>query len=207
MNYDIIFYLSGKTSQLQYRIQKSLESPSLTFKSACAALEQKELEEKLSQAIKENSLVFIVGEQNSSEQSAEQVLEKVINSRNDNISSEKIKTDGGFCEIKTVGEQSIIFLPDDTEKTEKIMPELKEKLAKKYKLKFPVQDKVKIDDITKELDRTMGGINRVKLDRTGINAERKLRSQLKKLKITIAVLLVLAALQMGAASYLFISQM
>lgn len=206
MNYEIIFYLSGKTAEIQSRLETALAPMSLTLEQAQAAVTPKELANMLSDATKKNRLVFIVGGQNQGKQSAAAVLKKVLGSKKGVIVSEKVESKGRFCEMKSVGEQSIVLLPDEPETADLLMPELKTKLSEKFKLKLPEEDTVSVEDITKELDRKMSGIHRVKIDQTGITAEKRLQSQLTKLRITIAVLLVLAALQLGAASYLFLSE-
>ena len=62
------------------------------------------------------------------------------------------------------------------------------------------------EDITDEIDKQLAQTKRVRVVSSGSTAEKRIESRLSALKATIAILLLLAALQIGAASYLFITQ-
>ena len=107
----------------------------------------------------------------------------------------------------TVGEQTIILLPDDTETVNSLIPAIQKKLSEIYHIKNDSIDPPDMDIVIKELDEQMAGTNRVKVTPSGSTAEKTKAASLKKIKVTIAILLILAAVQLGAASYLFITHL
>lgn len=207
MNYEIIFYHCTKTAEIQNTLSDGLSSAELSLSEACAAVSPKELAEKLAAAVKRSKLIFVIGGNDDGNESTEKVLKKVLSSGKADIRSEQIKIDGAVGIIKRASEQTIVLLSDSPEDITVILPCLRQKLAETYKLKNETHSTPLIENITKELDKQMSGTNRVRVAPVGVTAEKRNTKKLTGLKITIAILLLLAAAQLAAASYLYISQL
>lgn len=210
MKFEIIFYHSGKTSEIEHLISEGLEAVGLTLKNACAATTPEELSEKLSDSLKRTELVMIVGGMESGSQSTEAVLSKVLKpTGGKQIKEYDIKTeDHVAAKLKQSGRQTIVVIPDDPDDCQALIPSLRKKLAEIYSLRETLPDQPETDKIYEELDRQLSSVKRVRVENsTGMTAEKRNQHTLKSLKITIAILLVLAAVQLGAAAYLFLSQL
>lgn len=206
MNYEIIFYRSGKTSEIQNFLSEKLSYISLYLSEACAAVSPKELTEILGRAVKRNKLILIVGD-HTGNQSTESILDKILRSDKSDIISKHLKVDNNnVCSIKRANDQTIVILPDNTESIDSVLPELKSNLSEIYSLEEKNDNAEMSEDITDEIDKQLAQTKRVRVASSGSTAEKRIESRLSALKATIAILLLLAALQIGAASYLFITQ-
>ncbi len=206
MNYEIIFYRSGKTSEIQNLLSERLGEISLSLNEACAAVSPKELTEMLGRAVKRDKLILIVGG-DTGKQGTEGILNKVLKSDKAEIFSKELSNNGDVvCCIKRAEDQTIVTLPDDTDRISAILPDLKKILTDTYKLNERVDKVDGFDDIAEDIDRQMARTKRVRVAPAGSTAEKRAESRLSALKATIVILLLLAALQIGAASYLFITQ-
>lgn len=206
MNYEIIFYRSGKTSEIQNLLSETFSEISLSLNEACAAVSPKELTEILGRAIKRNKLILIVGG-DTGKYSTENILDKVLRSDKSEILSETLNSnDDPICRIKRAKDQTIVTLPDDTDKISDILSDLKKNLSDIYKLKKNVDNETVNDNIAEDIDKQMARTKRVRVAPAGSTAEKRVEKKLSALKATIAILLLLAALQITAASFLFITQ-
>lgn len=205
MNYEIIFYHSEKTAELERLLSNRLSVLSLSQSDARAAVDPEELSSTLNAALKRSRLIFIIGGLDGGIQSADNVMKKVLFPRKGS-SLKKSDLGQGASLIESSG-QCIVLLPDSAGDTEKIIPELLPLLESIYHLKKEEQDKVEQDKIVEELDRELSQNKRVRVTPSGGTAEKHTRSRLGALKATIAVLVLLAAAQLGAAAYLFVSQL
>ncbi len=205
MNYEIIFYRSGKTSEIQNILSDRLGGISLSLNEACAAVSPKELTEMLGRAVKRDNLILIVGGE-IGKQNTDEVLDRILRSDKAEILLEEIESNGVVCKIRRAKEQTIIVLPDDTERIISVLPELKNKLMDIYKLEEESNDNGFPENIPDEIYKQMAQTKRVRVAPVGSTAEKRALSRLTALKATIAILLLLAAAQLGAASYLFMTQ-
>ena len=207
MLYEIIFYHSGKTAELQNIISSGLSPLSLDLRGACAAADAKELSDSLAAAGKRRKLIFVAGGAAEGANSPAEIIKKVLKPKKGSLNEEKLILDKAEGIIMTVGEQTIILLPDDTETVNSLIPAIKKKLSEIYHIKNDSIDPPDMDIVIKELDEQMAGTNRVKVTPSGSTAEKTKAASLKKIKVTIAILLILAAVKLGAASYLFITHL
>ncbi len=206
MNYEIIFYRSGKTSEIQNFLSGKLHDISLSLNEACAAVSSKELTEMLGRAIKRNRLILIVSS-NTGDQGTEDFLDRILRSDSSDIVSKRIDGDNGaVCSIKCAKDQTIVILPDNTEDIISVLPELKKNLSDIYKLEERSDDSTLPDNIPENIEKNMAQSRRVRVAPAGSTAEKRTESRLAALKTTIAILLFLAAVQIGLASYLFLTQ-
>lgn len=207
MFYEIIFYHSGRTAELQNIISEGLSPLSLKLRGGCAAADAKEYSDSLAAAGKRRKLIFTVGGSEEGSDSPQGIIKRVLTPKKGTLKEEKLIIDKVQGVLMTVGDQTIILLPDDTEKVRLLMPTIQKRLSELYDIKLETDDPPDMDTVIKELDTQMAGTNRVKVAPSGSTAEKTKAASLKKLKITIAVLLILAAVQLGAASYLFITHL
>lgn len=205
MLYEIIFYHSGKTAELQTMLEDGLATLELRLAGGYASSDAVELSEKLAAAGKRRNIIFVIGGSEEGNKSPCEIIKKVITPKKSKLEEEKISSDNAECIIMKISEQSIIFLPDDTEKLISLMPNIRKKLSERYGIKDETQDSTNVNSVIKELDTQMAETKRVRVSPSGSTAEKTKAETLKKLKITIAVLLILAAAQLGAAAYLFLT--
>ena len=210
MDYEVIFYRSGKTSEIQNLLSDKLSDISLSLNEVYAAVSPKELTDTLSRSVKRSRLIFIAGD-DTGKQGTANLLNKILRSDKTDISLKELKNgDDTVCCIKRSGEQTIVVLPDDTENIKSVLPELKSNLSDIYDLEQKDDDtpipEVIAEDITENIDKQMSQVKRVRVTPSGNTAEKRANSILSSLKTTIAILLILAALQIGAALYLFLTQ-
>ncbi len=203
MDYEIIFYHAGKTAEIQALIDSSLNGISLHLRNVCAAVSPVELSKQLAVSVSRSRLIVVIG----GDDECETVLGKVLTTKSGSISQETIESYGVRAVVRTVSGQAVVQLPGDTEDISCILDGLVQRLAEYFGTKPETDKKMPAEAAIKELDEKMASINRIKVNVSGSTAEKRTGSRLKKLKITIAVLLLLAAAQLGAASYLFITQM
>ncbi len=205
MLYEIIFYHSGKTAELQTMLEDGLATLGLRLAGGYASSDAVELSEKLAAAGKRRNIIFVIGGSEEGNKSPCEIIKKVITPKKSKLEEEKISSDNAECIIMTISEQSIILLPDDTEKLISLMPNIRKKLSERYGIKDETQDSTNVNSVIKELDTQMAETKRVRVSPSGSTAEKTKAETLKKLKIKIAVLLILAAAQLGAAAYLFLT--
>jgi len=203
--YEIIFYHSGKTAELQTMLEDGLATLGLRLAGGYASSDAVELSEKLAAAGKRRNIIFVIGGSEEGNKSPCEIIKKVITPKKSKLEEEKISSDNAECIIMTISEQSIILLPDDTEKLISLMPNIRKKLSERYGIKDETQDSTNVNSVIKELDTQMAETKRVRVSPSGSTAEKTKAETLKKLKIKIAVLLILAAAQLGAAAYLFLT--
>lgn len=204
MDYEIIFYHSGKTAELENVLSGGL-GQGFRQKNACAAADPNELAGSLIKELKLCRMIVIIGGLDGGIQSTDRILGDVLSPKNErDFDSRPLGKEGRLLRS---GEQTIILLPDSATEIRSLLPELKKQLCGIYKIKEEEDTVADIDKVTEELDKNLAGTKRVRVAPTGMTAEKRNSRRQSALKATIAVLLVLAAAQLAAASYLFISQM
>ena len=93
MKYEIIFYHSGKTAQIEKTVNSELESSELELSLSSAAVTPEELAEELKKSLKRTDLVFVVGGLDGGEQSTDNVLSIILSSNGSEVRSEKLVDD------------------------------------------------------------------------------------------------------------------
>ena len=85
MNYELIYYRSSATAEIQHITEKNLSDTGLKLSDAYAAAAPGELADRLSAAVRKVKLIFIV-----SEQSGENVLKKILSPKKEANSKTRI---------------------------------------------------------------------------------------------------------------------
>ncbi len=209
MKYEMIFYHSGKTAEIERTVQSKLEKLGLELSCSSAAVEPKELAEELSKSLGKADIVFVTGGLDGGVQSTDNVLSAVLSSNGSVMKSNKLVDDeGNIVYLIKCRKQTIVVFPDDTDIISKMFDaKLLSELKKTYSLKEEKSDIPTMDKITKELDTQLAGMNRV---RTSVHSEsiadKKRTEDIKKLKIlkiAIIVLFSLGLIGIAAAFVLF----
>ncbi len=210
MKYEMIFYHSGKTAEIERAAAQRLRRIGLELSASTAAVDPKELAEELKKSLKKTNIVFVVGGLDGGVQSTENVLSTILSSNGSSMKSNKlVDDDENTVYLLKCKKQTIIVFPDDTEVIgrmfdAKIISELK----KTYSLKEEKSETPSMEKITKELDTNLSGMNRV---RTSINIggeppkNTEGNKTLKMMKTAVIVFLSLGIVQFAAAAYLFIT--
>ena len=201
MNYEMIFYHAGKTAEIQELIDSSLSGYSLRLGNVSAAADAKELSAQLAASVSRSRLILVIGEEGS-----DRILSRVLTSSSESIREELIEGSGVRAVMRTVPGHAVIQLPGDTEDLSCIIDELTARIQEFFGLRPEKNDNISPIEAIKELDKKMASINRIKVTPSGSTAEKRRGGRLRALKITIAILLILAAAQLGAAAYLYITQ-
>ncbi|MGN1456819.1 MAG: hypothetical protein ACI4XP_02560 [Acutalibacteraceae bacterium] len=204
MDYEIIFYHSGRTAEIEKAINQRLEKTGMNMSQSAAAVSPAELADMLSESLDRSEMVIIVGGLDGGRQSTENVLSAVLSTNGSKMKSNKIVDESGNVSymIRCL-EQTILVFPDETEIiTSMLDAKIISELAEIYKLKPVQKNTPSIDEIASELDRQLAGISRT---RTNISADsdKMPKKSFIGLKISIAVLTALAALQLAAAGYIY----
>lgn len=207
LNYEIIFYHSGKTAEIEQAISSKLSSVGMELSQSAAATSPTELAGFLAESLDRADAVIITGGLDGGKQSTDNVLSTVLSTNGSKMKSNKIVDENGNIGyiIKCL-EQTIVVFPDETPviKTmldKKVISEFKEI----YQLKQKKDDTPSIEKITKELDRQLSTMDRVRTPIKPVEEDTKKPKHLKSFKITAAVLAVLAMLQLLTAGYLYLT--
>lgn len=204
LDYEIIFYHSGRTAEIEKAINQRFEKTGMNMSQSAAAVSPAELADMLSESLDRSEMVIIVGGLDGGSQSTENVLSAVLSTNGSKMKSKKIVDESGNVSymIRCL-EQTILVFPDETEIiTSMLDAKIISELAEIYKLKPVQKNTPSIDEIASELDRQLAGISRT---RTNISADSNKvpKKSFIGLKISIAVLTALAALQLAAAGYIY----
>lgn len=203
LDYEIIFYHSGRTAEIEKAINQRLEKTGMNMSQSAAAVSPAELADMLSTSLDRSEAVIIVGGLDGGSQSTENVLSAVLSTNGSKMKSNKIVDDSGNTAymIRCL-EQTILVFPDETDViTSMLDAKIISELAGIYKLK-PVQENTpSIDEIANELDRQLAGISRTRTNITSDDHPSK--KSFTGLKIAIAVLMALAAIQLAAAGCIY----
>ena len=205
MEYEIIFYHSEKTAELERMLSRRLSALSLRQSDASAASSPEELSVTLSAALKRSSVIFIIGGIDGGIQSTDRVMEKLLRPKKGR-SADKHDLGNGASLTESSG-QCIVLLPDSEKDNEAIIPDVMKLLQEIYDLKKKEEDIVDQEKIAEELDRELSQNRRVRVSPSGGTAEKHTKSRLGALRATIAVLVLLAVAQFGAAAYIFVTQL
>lgn len=198
MNYELIYYRSSATAEIQHITENNLSETGLILSDAYAAASPEELADRLSAAVRKARLIFVVGEQ-----SGENILKKVLNPKQE-PGSKTVTTEESARTVTYIsGEQTIILLPDDLDHADALLKQIRKNLIKKYHLNEVSNDEPDVETVSQELDKQLSGVKRVRITPSGTTAEKRIDSTLKALKAVFIILKVLAVLQLGAAAYIY----
>ncbi len=205
MNYEIIFYRSGQTAEIQQLTEKILEPLRFSITSACAASDKEELAGYLRTSLKKSRLIFAVGGIDDTMQSIEKLLTRILKPKGskNSIDAQVItdKKSKAFY-IKSAG-QMIIILPDRTEDIENLKEQILRLAAKEFSLETDRTYSPDIEKIGNEINAAPSIIQRTRIFPYGSTAEKRNRSKLRTLKTIVIVLISLGILELAAAAALF----
>lgn len=205
LNYEIIFYHSGKTSEIEKVISSKLSPVGMEMSQSLAATVPTELAEFLGKSLDRVDTVIIVGGLDGGKQSTDNVLSTVLSTNGSKMKSNKIVDDNGNNGyiIKCL-EQTIIVLPDETAVIANMLErKIVSELSQIYKLKPKSENTPSIESITKELDRQLASMDRVRTPVAAVQ-DKKPEKSLKGLKAAIITLTVLSLVQLLSAGYLYL---
>ncbi len=196
MKYEIIFYHSGKTAEIEKTADSRLKSIGLESAVSTAAVSPKELADELSASLKRVNIVLIIGGIDGGVQSTENVLSTVLSSDASSIKSHKlIDNDGNIVYLIKCQNQTIAVFPDDTAIIDKMLEaKIISELKKIYSLKQEKSDKPSMEKITGELNEQLSKSNRVRTSISiGNNEPQKPKTDktLSAMRIAVISLIVL----------------
>lgn len=205
MNYEIIFYHSGQTAGIENRTAELLSGLSLELSRCRAALTPPELAQHLAESLDRTDIVLIIGGLDGGLQSTDKILSVVLSGKNGNIKSDKlVDDDGNTAYLIRSRKQTIIVLPDDAEIIEKMLcMKIKAELQKIYSLTEVNEEKASIEEITRQLDSRLSGLQSMPHADGNLYAGNRDKS-LVGLRFLIAALLALGLIQAVLALIFFL---
>ena len=205
LDYEIIFYHSGKTAEIEKAINQRLGNTGMNMSHSAAAVSPTELADMLSESLERSEAVIIVGGLDGGRQSTENVLSAVLSTNGSKMKSNKIVDDSGnIAYMIRCLEQTIFVFPDETDViTSMLDAKIISELGKIYKLKPAEKNTPSIDEIANELDRQLAGISRTRTNIAVADSKPKEKSFIG-FKISIAVLTALAAVQLIVAGCIYL---
>ena len=163
MEYEIIFYHSGRTAEIERLLEKRLEALDLSRRISAAAADPEELSEMLRKSMSGCELIFVVGGLDNSKKSTDNVISSVLSSEKGLSSERLIDDDENTAYLIRSEKQLIAVVPDDTEVIEKM---LEKKIVSRIKSVFSVSEqndeKPSINEIKEELDRQLSELGRTR---------------------------------------------
>lgn len=165
MDYEIIFYHSGKTAEIERMLERRLESLGLTRSISAAAADPSELAEMLGQSLSRCDLIFVVGGLDNSAGSTDNVLSSVLSSEKGKLSSERLIDDNeNTAYLIRLEQQLIAVVPDETEVIEKMLEKkIVVEIKTVYSLSEQNDEKPSIKEIKDELDKQLNELGRTKI--------------------------------------------
>ncbi len=192
MDYEIIFYHSGKTAETERLLEKKFAPIELARRATSAAVSPSELANRLKDSLTAADIVVIIGGLDGGRQSTDAILSLILSSKASSLKCEKLlDDDDNLSYLIRAGEQCIIVFPDEPEIIETMLDKrLMRELCRIYSLSAPEDEEASIDEVTGELKKQLSGM---KLVRSGYGAKYA-EKQLRELKIfRIAMWSALAA--------------
>lgn len=206
LDYEIIFYHSGKTAEIEKAINQRLRSTGMNMSQSAAAVSPTELADMLSESLERSDTVIIVGGLDGGRQSTENVLSTVLSTNGSKMKSNKIVDDSGnIAYMIRCLEQTILVFPDETDViTSMLDAKIISELTKIYKLKPVEKNTPSIDEIANELDRQLAKVSRTRTNIAVAESDRPKEKSFIGFKISIAVLTALAAVQLIVAGCIYL---
>ena len=200
MDYEIIFYHSGKTAETERLLERKLSRIGLERKASTAAMSPSELAQCLKRALSRSCAALIIGGLDGSRQSADSILSAVLAPNAGKLRSERLLDENGNeAFLIRSGRQCIILFPDETEIIEEMLDKrMLSEMKKFFDLTEDEDDGPSIDEVTKELRRHLSGMSPAGSSYALKYAEKQKR-ELKLLKILFISLACIGAALIAAA--------
>lgn len=165
MDYEIIFYHSGKTAEIERMLERRLEGLGLKRSISAAAADPSELAGMLGKSLSRCELIFVVGGLDNSAGSTDNVLSSVLSSEKGKLSSERLIDDNeNTAYLIRLEQQLIAVVPDETEVIEKMLEKkIVVEIKTVYSLSEQNDEKPSIKEIKDELDKQLNELGRTKI--------------------------------------------
>ena len=171
MDYEIIFYHSGQTAEMEKLLSDDLSRTELNLTGITAAITPSDLADFLGLSLRRCDIVFVIGGLDGRQNSTDEVLSSVLSSGNHEMHTAKLMLDSGDIAYSIrSGRQRIYVLPDDIAVSQRMLEsKIRPDLNKAYGLKEETvkDDSPSIETVIGELDQALSGMSRERLTDTG----------------------------------------
>ncbi len=202
MEYEIIFYHSGKTFEAERLLDRKLSGLHLTRRLSAAAVTPEELADQLSGCLSRCNIIVIIGGLDGGQQSTDSILSMILSAQGDSLHCEKLLDEEDNPAYYICAEQQcILVLPDDPAVMETMLDKrLLSVLKEKYVLGDEEQEEVpSMETVTAALQKDLSGLGQNTSDyHTRLMAQQQ--TSLNRLRLLtlvsagIGILLLIAAI-------------
>ena len=202
MEYEIIFYHSGKTFEAERLLDRKLSGLHLTRRLSAAAVTPEELADQLSGCLSRCNIIVIIGGLDGGQQSTDNILSMILSAQGDSLHCEKLLDEEDNPAYYICAEQQcILVLPDDPAVMETMLDKrLLSVLKEKYVLGDEEQEEVpSLETVTAALQKDLSGLGQNTSDyHTRLMAQQQ--TSLNRLRLLtlvsagIGILLLIAAI-------------
>lgn len=202
MEYEIIFYHSGKTFEAERLLDRKLSGLHLTRRLSAAAVTPEELADQLSGCLSRCNIMVIIGGLDGGQQSTDSILSMILSAQGDSLHCEKLLDEEDNPAYYICAEQQcILVLPDDPAVMETMLDKrLLSVLKEKYVLGDEEQEEVpSLETVTAALQKDLSGLGQNTSDyHTRLMAQQQ--TSLNRLRLLtlvsagIGILLLIAAI-------------
>ena len=202
MEYEIIFYHSGKTFEAERLLDRKLSGLHLTRRLSAAAVTPEELADQLSGCLSRCNIMVIIGGLDGGQQSTDSILSMILSAQGDSLHCEKLLDEEDNPAYYICAEQQcILVLPDDPAVMETMLDKrLLSVLKEKYVLGDEEQEEVpSMETVTAALQKDLSGLGQNTSDyHTRLMAQQQ--TSLNRLRLLtlvsagIGILLLIAAI-------------
>lgn len=202
MEYEIIFYHSGKTFEAERLLDRKLSGLHLTRRLSAAAVTPEELADQLSGCLSRCNIIVIIGGLDGGQQSTDSILSMILSAQGDSLHCEKLLDEEDNPAYYICAEQQcILVLPDDPAVMETMLDKrLLSVLKEKYVLGDEEQEEVpSLETVTAALQKDLSGLGQNTSDyHTRLMAQQQ--TSLNRLRLLtlvsagIGILLLIAAI-------------
>ena len=161
MEYEIIFYHSGKTFEAERLLDRKLSGLHLTRRLSAAAVTPEELADQLSGCLSRCNIMVIIGGLDGGQQSTDSILSMILSAQGDSLHCEKLLDEEDNSAYYICAEQQcILVLPDDPAVMETMLDKrLLSVLKEKYVLGDEEQEEVpSMETVTAALQKDLSGL-------------------------------------------------
>ena len=204
MNYEIIFYRSGKTGEIQLLTEKMLGNLNFEISGAGACADRNELSEMISHSLKRSKLIVIAGRDDGSKDNINNLIKKILKPKKPE-SDNKVREIARKIYYLKSGNQMILILPDEPDVIEKAEAEIGKTVAEEFSQSYKAEKKPDIDLIGTKLTEKLEAPSKIRVMPYGSNAEKTNRNKLRLLKIIIITLLSVGILELTNEVFLYLS--
>ena len=203
MEYEIIFYHSGKTFEAERLLDRKLSGLHLPRRLSAAAVTPEELADQFSGCLSRCNIIVIIGGLDGGQQSTDSILSMILSAQGDSLHCEKLLDEEDNPAYYICAEQQcILVLPDDPAVMETMLDKrLLSVLKEKYVLGDEEQEEVQsMETVTAALQKDLSGLGQNTSDyHARLMAQQQ--TSLNRLRLLtlvsagIGILLLIAAIQ------------